>query len=54
MDLNEQLARETVADRDYLVSAPIINAPIHEGRAVIHGEFTQAEAERIATGIFIE
>jgi len=37
-----------------LVSAPIINAPIREGRAVIHGEFTLAEAERIATGIFIE
>jgi len=34
-----------------LLSAPMINAPILEGRAVIVGDFTQEEAQRIAAGI---
>jgi preprotein translocase subunit SecD len=34
-----------------LVSAPIINAPILEGRALIEGDFTEEEARRIAKGI---
>jgi preprotein translocase subunit SecD len=31
-----------------LVSAPRINAPIRGGRALITGDFTEAEAQRIA------
>lgn len=37
-----------------LVSAPIINAPILEGRAIIQGSFTEQEAQRIAKGITAE
>jgi preprotein translocase subunit SecD len=34
-----------------LVVAPIIRAPILEGRAIINGNFTEEEAQRIANGI---
>ncbi|NNE47426.1 MAG: hypothetical protein HKN37_12300 [Rhodothermales bacterium] len=34
-----------------LVSAPRINAPIRGGRALITGNFTEAEARRIANGL---
>jgi len=34
-----------------LLSAPMINAPILEGRAIIDGDFSQEETLRIATGI---
>jgi preprotein translocase subunit SecD len=34
-----------------LVSAPIIRSPILQGRAIIMGDFTMEEAERIAEGI---
>jgi preprotein translocase subunit SecD len=31
-----------------LVSAPLIMAPIHVGRAIVAGDFTEAEARRVA------
>ena len=34
-----------------LVTAPVIRAPILEGKAVINGDFTEEEAKRIAAGI---
>jgi len=34
-----------------LVSAPVIRSPILQGRAIIMGDFTTEEAERIAEGI---
>jgi len=34
-----------------LVTAPVIRAPILEGKAVINGDFTEEEATRIAAGI---
>lgn len=34
-----------------LVTAPIINAPIDQGIAIITGDFTKDEAQRIADGI---
>ncbi len=34
-----------------LASAPVINAPILEGRAIIDGDFSEKEARRIAAGI---
>lgn len=34
-----------------LVSAPFIKAPIHEGKALIVGDFTEDEARKIARGI---
>jgi preprotein translocase subunit SecD len=34
-----------------LLSAPVINAPITQGRAVIAGRLTPEEAQRIASGI---
>ena len=39
-----------IADGE-IVSAPIIKAPITGGAALIAGEFTKEEAERIANGI---
>ena len=35
-----------------LVAAPMINAPITQGVAIINGDFTIEEAERIAAGIY--
>jgi SecD/SecF fusion protein len=37
-----------------LASAPIINAPILEGRAIINGDFSEKEARRIAEGIVLK
>jgi preprotein translocase subunit SecD len=37
-----------------LVTAPIIKAPILEGRAIINGDFTEQEAKRIAEGLVVE
>jgi preprotein translocase subunit SecD len=34
-----------------LVAAPLINGPIHEGRAIIEGLFSREEAQRVADGI---
>jgi preprotein translocase subunit SecD len=34
-----------------LVSAPIINAPIPQGRAIIDGNFSEQEVRRVAEGI---
>lgn len=34
-----------------LVSAPIINAPIPQGKAIIDGNFSEQEARRVAEGI---
>ena len=36
-----------------LVSAPIVKAPIREGRALIEGTFSEKEAQRIAEGIMM-
>ena len=37
-----------------LVTAPIIRAPLLEGTAVINGDFSDEEADRIATGIMLK
>lgn len=37
-----------------LVTAPIIRAPILEGRALINGDFTKQEAKQIAEGLMVE
>jgi len=37
-----------------LVTAPIIRAPILEGRALINGDFTEQEAKRIADGLMVK
>jgi preprotein translocase subunit SecD len=34
-----------------LVSAPLIMAPIHSGRAIVSSDFAEAEAHRIARGL---
>ena len=36
-----------------LVMAPMIKAPILEGKAIIEGNFSEEEADRIATGIML-
>jgi preprotein translocase subunit SecD len=52
-----QLTEENVGGRvgilldGELVTAPVIRAPIYEGKAVINGNFTEQEAKRIAAGI---
>jgi preprotein translocase subunit SecD len=37
-----------------LICAPIVREKIEDGKAVISGEFTQEEAERIANGIAVK
>ena len=37
-----------------LVTAPIIRAPILQGRALINGDFTEQEAKRIAEGLMVK
>lgn len=50
----EQLTGQNVGKRcamilnGELVSAPRINAPIRVGRAIVAGDFTEAEADRVA------
>ncbi len=39
-----------VLDGD-VISAPVMNAPIHDGKAQITGSFTQAEADSLATSL---
>ena len=34
-----------------VISAPVMNAPIHDGKAQITGSFTQAEADSLATSL---
>lgn len=34
-----------------LVSAPVVRAPIREGKAIINGDFTEEEAQRIAVAL---
>jgi preprotein translocase subunit SecD len=52
-----QMASEHITERvgmlvdGRLVSAPTINAPILEGRAMIDGNFTEEQARHIAAGI---
>jgi preprotein translocase subunit SecD len=37
-----------------LVTAPVVRAQVRQGKAVINGNFTEEEAQRIARGIILE